>query len=178
MTPGIRRLSFVFGAISIVLIVLPAVHEFGHYLPGVVLGAEVRDVTWTLLSGHAPRVYFHSVSGEAMPWVDAGGVLIPTFFGLVLIALWARYCSRPQSTFWLLLLLSGICLSCKALGPALAAFSSLASYSHLRGLAQISGLHSPAAIGFQLFPLLFVLPTFYYVLTRFRALIAAEKLVS
>jgi hypothetical protein len=181
-------------------VVLPAVHEGGQCLPGVLLCAQIRDVTSTQIGGEAPKVSFTFSPEHATPWVDAGGVILPMMLGLVIVFIWARFCKRFNSQFWLLVLIAGVGLSFNAFGPAVEAFSptrSLCTPSSGRAVLwtdydvtndldkakrrvaalrrrldfpQSSGRAGSAAIALQFIPMLPVLPAFYYAIVRFRFL--------
>ena len=99
------RITIAASAIVSCLFVYPLIHELGHLVPAVVSGAEVNEFVWTPLIG-PPHVSLNNVSGEAMPWVDAGGMLLPTLIGTILIGVWLwlpRSSPMPLSRYWLLI---------------------------------------------------------------------------
>lgn len=118
------------------LVVYPLAHEAGHLLPAVWSGATVDRFVWTPLLGH-PHVSLNQVSGTVRPWVDAGGILLPTGLGTLLVMVWLLLptpAGHPAWRLWLLipggfLLLGNLGLFLEVWGPA-------GSYAHMAGLAQ------------------------------------------
>ena len=85
-------------AVFSALVVYPVVHEAGHFLAGKALGAEVKQVVWTLLGGERPHVLFGQTPGELIPWINAGGIILPTVIGGAAIIFWLCCCERMG--FW------------------------------------------------------------------------------
>jgi hypothetical protein len=137
-----RSVSFAATGILSSLVFYPLIHETGHLIPAVVSGAPVNRFVWTPLIGN-PHVSLNQVSGTARPWVDAGGILLPTAAGTLLIAVWllsphAR--PTPLWRFWLLI--PGSVLLLGNLGLFWEVQSSSASYHHMAGLAKQFGAGS------------------------------------
>jgi hypothetical protein len=82
-----RSLTFVGVGILSSLFLYPLVHKTGHLVPAIVSGAEAERFVWIPLMG-SPHVSLNQVSGTALPWVDAGGILLPTMIGTLLIWIW------------------------------------------------------------------------------------------
>lgn len=161
MSPKVRRLTILVpSAVFIIIVVLPAVHEFGHYFPARLLGGEVRDVTWTVIHGQKPSVSFRVPLNDAIqPWVSAGGILLPSAMGFVLLIACSRFCPDPRMPSWILILLLGLGLSFNAIGSVVEAFVTPGA-GHLYGLAQLFGASGVTAVIFQSAPailLLFIL---------------------
>ena len=69
------------------LVLYSIVHEAGHLFLGWLCGATPAwdQVCWTVFSGEEPHAAFRSLPREAEPWMWAGGLLLPTFVGCVLV---------------------------------------------------------------------------------------------
>jgi hypothetical protein len=83
-----RRLTFIATALVSGLIMYSVVHELGHYVFGTMFGGRVREAVWTVFEGDEPHVSFASLPPGAGVWMQAGGVLLPTALGVVIILLW------------------------------------------------------------------------------------------
>ena len=94
-----RRVTIAATAILSWLVFYPFVHELGHLLPAVASGAEVNKFIWTPLLGRT-HVSLNNVSESAIPWVDAGGILLPTIVGTVLVAVWISLPVKTPAPLW------------------------------------------------------------------------------
>lgn len=118
------------------LFVYPIIHESGHLLPAVATGAEVNEVVWSPLIGRT-HVSLNNVSRAAMPCVDAGGVLLPTLVGTLLIAILLWLPSRRPMSLWRLgLLIPGGVLLLGNLGLLFEAILPSNHIDHMERLAQ------------------------------------------
>ncbi|MEN6497625.1 MAG: hypothetical protein ABFD16_25270 [Thermoguttaceae bacterium] len=62
-------------------------HELGHLAAGLLCGAEIQGVHKAILLGN-PYISLTGVHAEITPWVDAGGILLPTAVALALVLWW------------------------------------------------------------------------------------------
>ena len=117
----------------------PFVHECGHLIPAVLSGATVNVFDWTPFIGHA-HVGLSNVSGSALPWVDAGGILLPTLVGTALIGAWMALPARASGRIWRLwLLVPSVVMLVGNLGLVIEATVGSGSYRHMHLLAKAIG---------------------------------------
>jgi len=116
------------------------VHEFGHYIFAVLMGGEVRSVTWTIFSAEEPHVSYGYVPEIARAWGWAGGFLFPTALALLLIGVWLVFADRCPRTLTLLLLTPSVIFLLCNFGCVLELFGG---QSHVRGLAFYYGIGKP-----------------------------------
>jgi hypothetical protein len=88
--PRHRHVLAIIGATAAVsgLVLYSIVHEAGHMLFGWLWGATPAwdHVSWTLFAGEEPHASFRSLPHDSEPWMAAGGMLLPTLVGCVLVA--------------------------------------------------------------------------------------------
>ncbi|MCA9238973.1 MAG: hypothetical protein KDA37_02185, partial [Planctomycetales bacterium] len=114
----------------------PFVHECGHLIPAVLSGATVKEFVWTPFIGHA-HASLSDVSGSALPWVDAGGVLLPSLVGTALVVAWIAGPLRTSGAIWRLwLLVPGLVMLVGNLGLFIEATVGSTSYRHMHLLAK------------------------------------------
>lgn len=165
---GPRRIYFA-GAVVMVsgLVLYSTIHEFGHYIVGTMLGAEVSEVAWTVLSGVEPHVSFSSMPEEAGPWMSAAGPILPTLVAVVLISIWLVFAKRMS---WYL----GVCLLAPSMVFLFAGlgcvFELFDSGVHMNRLSAHLGLQGVTRVIFELLPLLVSLLMFAMVARRIRAM--------
>lgn len=82
------------------LVLYSIVHEAGHLLFGCLWGGTPAwdQVSWTVFSGEEPHASFRSLPREAEPWMAAGGLLLPSLVGCVLVA--AGSWRGERSAWW------------------------------------------------------------------------------
>ncbi|MBL7154392.1 MAG: M50 family metallopeptidase [Phycisphaerae bacterium] len=163
---GGRRIFFA-TVVAIVsgLIFYSTVHEFGHYIVAIMLGGEVREVAWTVLSGGEPHVSFKSMPEGAGPWMSAAGPILPTLVAVVMIAIWLVFSKRMA---WYL----SVCLVAPALMFLFAnvgcVFELFDSGTHMNRLSSHLGLQGIVRVVFELLPLFVSLVMFGLVGCRIR----------
>jgi hypothetical protein len=170
---GARRIGLAaVVAVASGLFLYSTVHEFGHYIVGVMLGGEVNEVVWTVLSGEEPHVSFTTMPEGAGPWMSAGGPVVSTLAGVVLIAIWLA-CSRRMP--WYL----SICLVVPGVlflfGNVGCIFELFDSGAHMNRLSAHLGLRGVARVLFELLPLLVSLVMYALVARRIRAMSNARR---
>ncbi|MCA9194130.1 MAG: hypothetical protein KDB03_20310, partial [Planctomycetales bacterium] len=120
-------------------VLYPFVHECGHLIPAIAGGATVNDFVWTPFFGHA-HVGLSNVSGSALPWVDAGGALLPTLVGTALVGTWMALPTKASGPNWRLwLLVPGVVMLVGNLGLFFEATVGSGSYRHMYLLAKAIG---------------------------------------
>lgn len=165
---GPRRIYFA-GAVVMVsgLALYSTIHEFGHYIVGTMLGAEVSEVAWTVFSGVEPHVSFSSMPAGAGPWMSAAGPILPTLVAVVLISIWLVFAKRMS---WYL----GVCLLAPSMVFLFAGlgcvFELFDSGVHMNRLSAHLGLQGVTRVTFELLPLLVSLLMFTLVARRIRAM--------
>ena len=131
------------------------VHEAGHLLPALAFGIEVKGVTWTVFGGQSPHVSLGDTPRWAMAWIDAGGLLLPTLLGSVLMTAWLavrRRCS-PALAAWLWI--PGLTMLCGNIGLLIEVFApAWTTHSHMRSLSIWLGLSGITAGMLELLPLI------------------------
>jgi hypothetical protein len=132
------------------LVLYSVVHEGGHLLFGALFGGQQdwQAVRWTVFSGEQPHVVFRRLPEAAMPWMSAGGILLPTLVAVALLLLW--HLLGRGATWWLQLLavLPALALLLGNLGLLADAGHTLRLATHLglRGaMAQVAAC-SPAVV--------------------------------
>ncbi|MDZ7618173.1 MAG: hypothetical protein U1E05_14300 [Patescibacteria group bacterium] len=133
-------------------VVYPLVHEGGHYITARMLGVDVHDVVWTTWTGH-PHVALGATPGHAIPWINAGGLLLPTFVGMLFALLWIAACKRLNWNISMALLVTAVTLLAGNLGTIAEALTPL-GFKHMRPLAEHLGLSGFASIALELLPAL------------------------
>lgn len=137
------------------LVLYSLVHEAGHLLFGTLFGAQPdwHAVRWTVFSGEEPHAAFRHLPPGAEPWMSAGGILLPSLVGMMVLLLWTFL--RRRTPWWvqLLAIIPGLVLLLGNLGLFADAGHTLALASHL-GLggvtAQIAA-RSPAIVTLVIF---------------------------
>jgi hypothetical protein len=84
-----RRRFVILGSAAFSGLVLYSIlHEAGHLLCGWLWGGTPAwdHVSWTVFSAEEPHAAFLSLPREAVPWMAAGGVLLPTLVACVVLA--------------------------------------------------------------------------------------------
>jgi len=149
---GVRRICFA-GAVAIVSgpVLYSIVHEFGHYVVGIMLGGEVREVVWTVFSGEDPHVSFSSMPEGAGPWMSAAGPILPTLVAVVLIAIWLVFSKRMPWCVGACLVASGFAFLLANVGCV---FELFGSGTHMNRLSSHLGLRGLVRVVFELLPLL------------------------
>lgn len=133
------RMTIAVSSLFSCLIFCPFVHECGHLIPAVVSGATVNAFVWTPVIGRA-HVGLSNVSGSALPWVNAGGILLPTFVGTALVLAWMLLPIRTPHPVWRLwLLIPGVLMLVGNLGLVAEAMVGPDSYRHMHLLAKVAG---------------------------------------
>ena len=104
-----RRKVIYFSAIAILSFFLYSVlHEFGHWIVGYLGGGTASAIVWTPVAGEEPHVSFSHLPQAVVPWMMAGGVLIPTVVGLGLILTWLAFSHRLQWPFSYAMIIPGV----------------------------------------------------------------------
>ena len=134
------------------LIVYPAVHEGGHYLAARLTGVEVRGVVWTMLTGKAPHVSLGPTSGDVLPWVNAGGLILPTIVGIAILVIWLIFADRWPAWARSAFAIPGIGLLAGNAGTVVELFREPTLLHHMQPLARHLGLSGIASFGFQSLP--------------------------
>jgi hypothetical protein len=139
------------------------VHEAGHLLFGWLWGDTPawHQVSWTIFSGEEPHAAFRSLPDEAVPWMGAGGILLPTLVGCVLVA--AGFWRGGRAARWvqLVLVTAGAVLLLGNLGL-------FADTDHTLPLALHLGLHGVLAQIVALMPAVLTLAVYGYIGYRLR----------
>ena len=134
------------------IVLYPAVHESGHMLAGVLLGgeADLEGAAWTALSAEGPHSAFHSLPQHALPWMSAGGTVLPVLVGLLLLLahriVWRR---APWPVSAALMTISTLFLL-----SAVGSLFELHRETHMDLLSVHLGLTGPARVLFSLSPFL------------------------
>jgi len=169
---GAQRICFA-GAVALVsgFVLYSIVHEFGHYIVGIMLGGEVRDVVWTVLSGQEPHVSFSSMPEGAGPWMSAAGPILPTLVAVVLIAIWLVFSKRMPWYVGVCLVVPGLAFLFANLGCIFELFDSGA---HMNRLSSHLGLKGFVRVVFELLPLFVSLVMFGLVGWRIRGMTKSD----
>lgn len=167
-----KRISFIVvllvtGVLSCA-VVYPLVHEGGHYIGARILGVYVRAVVWTIWSGH-PHVSLGNTPGHAIPWINVGGLFLPTLAGTLLALFWITAYRRLH---WLIsivlvvpamtLLAGNLCTIAEILAPS--------GFKHMRPLAEHFGLSGFTSVTLQLLPALVTSVLIAAIIVRLRSL--------
>ena len=113
------------------------VHEFGHFIFAIALGGTVESVTWTIFGNTEPYVSYGYLPEGVAPWASAGGFLVPTAMGLVLIAAWFLRRRQWSSLIASVLLIPATTLLICNLGCVLELFQQT---SHVRRFTSYYGM--------------------------------------
>jgi len=117
-------------------ILYPAIHESGHALVGLALGAEVKHIVFTPLGGEVPHVSFGELPDRAGAWNSAGAIFLPMLVAWSLVLIWLLLGPRLGRFAQALLLTPAVFLL----------FASFGIDDHLRSLAVHLGFASEAGI--------------------------------
>lgn len=125
-----------------------AVHEYGHKSVAILLGGEVRSVTWTVFSGE-PHVTYGHMPPSARPWAAAAGIFVPILLALLLAA--SRLAFGPRLPRWAKATLSTpaaviLIASCGCVIPV------FTGGGHMAGLASYYRLGEAGRVLLQLVP--------------------------
>ena len=158
-------------AVLSAFIVYPVVHEGGHYLTGRALGAEVRNVVWTPLTGRRPHVSFGNTPGEIVPWVLAAGVILPSLVGGLGLVLWVSLGRRWPFSLQGALLIPTVVLLAGNLGFFGELFGppNLQRH-HMYPLAHHLGLNGIPSFLFQLAPAAVSIALLIFIVGQVRAM--------
>jgi hypothetical protein len=156
-----RRLVFVvLGATTAFsgLILYSIVHEAGHLLFGWLWGGTPAwdQISWTIFAGEEPHAAFRSLPSDAVPWMAAGGMLLPTLVGCALVAAGLRRGGRGGSWIQLVLVAAGAVL-------LLGNLSLFVDTGHTIPLAHRLGFHGVLAQLVALTPAVLTLAIWVYV---------------
>jgi hypothetical protein len=145
------------------LVLYSIVHEAGHLLFGWLWGGTPAwsQVSWTIFSGEEPHADFRSLPAEAVPWMGAGGMLLPTLVGCVLVAACFWRGGRAARWVQLVLVTAGAVLLLGNLGL-------FASTDHTLPLALHLGLRGALAQVAALMPAVLTLGVYGYIGYRLR----------
>ncbi|HEX41980.1 MAG TPA: hypothetical protein ENN81_07965 [Phycisphaerales bacterium] len=130
------------------LVLYPSVHEFGHYIIGLMLGGQVREVRWTIFSGD-PGVSFNRLPDGAGPWMSAAGPIVPTIVAVLLVCIWLWLGRRVRWYTAVCLLVPAVIFLLSNLGCVIEAFDSGA---HMNRLSTHLGLSGVARVAFEMLP--------------------------
>lgn len=147
------------------LVLYTIVHEAGHLLFGWLWGGTPAwsQVSWTVFSGEEPHAAFRSLPDEAVPWMGAGGMLLPTFVGCVLVGAGFWWGARVAPWMQLALVTAGALLLLGNLGL-------VADTDHTLPLALHFGLPGVLAEIAALMPVALTLAIYGYIIYRLRTL--------
>jgi hypothetical protein len=156
-----QRLELVVVAATITfsgLVLYSIIHEAGHLLFGRMWGGTPAwdQVSWTIFSGEEPHANFRSLPPESVPWMGAGGVLLPTLVGCALIIV--SFQLHGRVTWWVhrVLISAGAILLLGNLGL-------FADTGHTLPLAIHLGAHGIAAQILALMPAMLTLIIWSYI---------------
>jgi hypothetical protein len=145
------------------IVLYSIIHEAGHLLFGWFWGGTpaLKRVSWTIFSGEEPHADFRSLPPEAVPWMGAGGLLLPTLAGCVFVV--AGFCLRGRIAGWmpLALVTAGAAMLLGNLGL-------FASTDHTLPLALHLGFDGVLAQIVALMPAVLTLAVYGYVAYRLR----------
>jgi hypothetical protein len=161
----VRRLFVVAGTAAFSGIVLySVVHEAGHLLFGWLWGGTPAwdQVSWTVFSGEEPHAAFRALPREAVPWMAAGGILLPTLVGCILVAAGIRRGGRGAWWVQLVLVTAGAVLLLGNLGL-------FADSDHTLPLARHLGFQGTLGQLVALMPAVLTLAIFGYIGYRVRS---------
>jgi hypothetical protein len=150
---GKTRVTFLIAVCVISgLIVYPVLHEGGHMIFGMWFGAlaDWHGVVWTCLGGEEPHGAFTYIPEKAVPFMQAGGHILPTLVALPLLSTWrAVYRKAP---WWVSAAL--VSMPVLFLLSTLGCLFGLYSNTHMDALSVGLGLRGPLRIMVSLSPLL------------------------
>lgn len=172
---GRKKSLFLFVVLFIASFFYSLVHEFGHFSVGTLLGGTVDHVVWSVLSGEGPHVSFRSLPQTASPWMSAGGLLVPTAVGLILLGAWMAFSERVSWYLSVSLAVPGLLCLVGNLGCLFSVFEfDSLPYHHMGALAWHFGLRGYLMVLFVLTPALLTILAYglfgyrLYRITRFR----------
>jgi hypothetical protein len=146
------------------IVLYSVVHEAGHLLFGWMRGGTPAwdQVSWTVFSGEEPHVAFRSLPPEAVPWMAAGGMLLPTLLGCALMA--TGFWRGGRIVWWVqrVLVTAGAVLLLGNLGL-------LADTGHTLPLALSLGIRGVVAQVVAILPALLALAVYGYMGYRLRS---------
>ena len=134
------------------LILLPVLHELGHYIVGMFMGAKVNYIKFLPPS---PHVSFQFTPSHAVPWVNAGGLILPSIVAACLTIAWlvTRKTAKANVHVRLLLWLPSIVLFSSNLGLFVEVTKEKdMNYHHLLFLGEHFGLSGGTLVVFQVVP--------------------------
>ena len=164
---GVKR-GFFLVAVGVIsgLVLYPVFHEGGHMMFGMLFGGMPNwdGVVWTCLSGAEPHASFSYLPESAVPFMTAGGPIVPTLIALLLLLIW-RFIYKNASWYVSAALVST---------PVLFLFSTLGCLfelyrnTHMDALSVHFGLTGPLRIAFSLSPLLVAIAAYVWLGMKFR----------
>lgn len=160
------RITFAISSLTACLLIYPLMHEVGHFIPAVCTDAEVNKFVWLPLFAR-PHVSLNRVSGEALPWVDAGGILIPTAVGTLLIAALLLLPTSVSITWRMWLFIPAVVLLLSNFGLFWEALGNANGYAHMKGLAHRLVGGGWASLAVELLPAFWSCFTIAFVIGRF-----------
>jgi hypothetical protein len=143
------------------LLVYSVVHEAGHLLFGIALGGTADHVVWTVFSGDEPNVSFSHLPERAAPWMSAGGNLLPTLVGLVLLGIWFPLSRRTPWWLQVGIAVPGLVLLTGNLGLLIDA-------GHMSALTRSFGLSGPVGRVIDLSPAVVTVACYGIVVRRMK----------
>jgi hypothetical protein len=145
------------------IVLYSIIHEAGHLLFGWLWGGTpaLHQVAWTIFSGEEPHANFRSLPPEAVPWMGAGGMLLPTFVGCALVAVGFWGGGRAPRWLQLVSVTAGVVLLLGNLGL-------FASTDHTMPLALYLGFRGVLTQIVALMPAVLTLAVYAYIGYRLR----------
>jgi hypothetical protein len=156
---GTRRVLFLAAIPAISgLVLYPAVHEGGHMIAGILFGAKANwgGVVWTCFAGEEPHASFSHLPESAVPFMAAGGTIVPMLIALLLLLIWR--CAAWKISWYLSAALVSI--------PVLFLFSTVGCLfelyrnTHMDALSVHYGLTGFPRVLLSLSPLLMAIAAF------------------
>lgn len=159
---GGKRLPFLVGvAASCALVLYPVLHEGGHMISGVLFGGVPNwdSVEWTSVSGERPHASFSYLPTAAIPFMTAGGTLVPLLVALLLLTIWA-FTHRKASWYVsaTLVTIAGLLLF-----STLGCLFELYQNTHMDALAVHFELVGPLRVAFSLSPLIVSIAVYVWI---------------
>lgn len=152
MRPTVLIVDILSIAVISTLVLLPVLHELGHYIVGLSMGAVVNYIK---LLPPKPHVSFRFTSSEALPWVCAGGLSFPSLAACVTVPAWFAVKMKANVHMSLLLWIPSIVLLAGNLGLFFEVTKPRdLNYHHLLFLGESFGLSGGALVMFQIVPAL------------------------
>jgi hypothetical protein len=164
---GVKR-GFFLAAMAVVsgFVFYPVFHEAGHMIFGMLCGAVPNwdGVVWTCLGGEEPHASFSDLPERAVPFMTAGGPIVPTLVALLLLLIW-RFVYRRASWYVSAALVS---IAILFLFSTLGCLFELYRNTHMDALSVHFGLTGPLRIAFSLSPLLVAVTVYVWLGMKFR----------